>query len=74
MVQFHDFNWKEGEGPPCDHFIDDCSFDKYLWNIYYLLDIVLGTVDKAVSKSGKISLPSYAACILVGEDNNNQDK
>ena len=50
------------------------SFDKYLLNICYLLDIVLGTGDKAVSKSGKVSLPSCAACILVGEDNNNQDK
>lgn len=42
--------------------------NKYLLNIYYLPDIVLGTGNEAVSKSGKISLPSYRACILVGED------
>ena len=42
--------------------------NKYLLNIYYLPDIVLGTGNEAVSKSGKILLPSYTACILVCED------
>ena len=42
--------------------------NKYLLSIYCLPDIVLGTGNEAVSKSGKIFLPSYKACILVGED------
>ena len=42
--------------------------NKYLLNIYYLPDIVLGTGNEAVSKSEKILQSSYTACILVCED------
>lgn len=43
-------------------------------NACYIPDTVLGTRDIAVSKSGKISLPSYVSCILVGEDQDKQLK
>ena len=44
----------------------------FIWQIFidihHTSETVLGTGGTAVSKSGKISLPSNAACILAGED------
>lgn len=44
------------------------SFNQYLLNFYYTSDTVLDTRDTAVTKSGKIYLLSYAAFIMVDED------
>lgn len=69
MIQFHHFNGKEEK----DHhmiillMIIYSFANKYLLNVYYLPDIVLGTRNEAVSKSGKYSC-LHTACILVCED------